>query len=195
VDELFTQLFETALRAPPPVPRVERSVNLGPLFEHVPAETPRARHLLLGKRLHLRDELRRIDRSSILSNVSKRPFRSFQPPPHCHDSPKPQTLLSGAAKTPHTKRLNPDRVRSDFAAQIEFRAARFVERFDLEGLADGTRESPLAGARHPRGRVGHADHANPIADLHVTPGDVDGRMTNRSLPARQNRPGASCGTL
>jgi len=58
--------------------------------------------------------------------------------------------LSWPASAPYAKRFNPNRVASNFAGEIEFSAAQFVECFNLESLPDGSRESAFGVAMHAR---------------------------------------------
>ena len=81
-------------------------------------------------------------------------------------------LLLRAAETLDAKRLDPNCVPSNLAAEIEFSTAQFVERFNLKGLADCSREGPFGGARHPTDRVRNADNAHPVPDPDVAARDV-----------------------
>ena len=77
------------------------------------------------------------------------------------------------AKALDAKGLDPNRVPSNLAAEIEFGIAQFVERFDLKGFADRTREGLLGGAGHSTDRVRHAHNAHPVPNSDVTARDVN----------------------
>lgn len=140
-------------------------MNLRSVFKHVPALTQRERLQLLHQPI-------RIVLRTVLCDVTERPARSIEFSSSRQGLSKPEALLLWASKAFDAKGLNPNRVPSDFTAEIEFSAALSVERLNLKGLADGSCKGPLGGARHPTDRVRHAHNAHPVPDPDVAARDV-----------------------
>lgn len=140
-------------------------MNLSSSFKNIPA--------LIGlEPLHVLDQLRWIVGLAIFRNLSKRPARSIELATNFQDSSKSAAVLPRATDAPHAKWLNPNRVESNLASEIEFGAARLVEGFNLEGPSNCAGERPFARARHARDRVRHANDAHPVSNLNVTANDV-----------------------
>jgi hypothetical protein len=140
-------------------------VDFSRAFKNVPA-------VIDPEALELRDKLCGIVLLTVPSHVAKRPARPIELPTNRQDPSKPETVLSRPPNPLHAEGLNPNRIESNLAAEIELSAAQLVERLNLERLIDGPGERSFRRARHPRDRVRHAYDAYPVPDLNVESCDV-----------------------
>ena len=131
----FLQLQSKPLELPsgaePSISRGECTMDLSAFFKSIPAVSQSHRSIEPGKQSH------RAGTVAISGFVAQGPARSFESLAYRQDSRKTCAISRRATSTRKAKGLDPNGVRADFAMQIEFGEADFVECFNLEGLAHG----------------------------------------------------------